>query len=171
MKKQITSFLISLLIVILAINSVFLVEIYKDENLKNFFYKGEELPNDYTEKEKIHMQEVKDLSFVSLKLGLFFLFVIILLKPDKKVLETSGFLSLLFVGLFIFFAIFFQTFFHYFHILSFDSTNWLLPPDSKLIKDYPLEYFRNMFLLITGIIAIISIILINSKKIKESWIQ
>ncbi len=169
MKKQITSFLISLLIVILAINLVFLVEIHKDENLKNFFYKGEELSDEYTEKEKVHMQEVKDLSFVSLKLGLFFLFIITLLKPDNKVLQTSGYLGLLFVGLFVFFAIFFQTFFHYFHILSFDSTNWLLPSDSKLIQDYPLEYFKSMFVIITGIIATISTILINNKKIKKLW--
>jgi len=171
MKKQITSFLISILIVILAINSVFLVEIYKDENLNNFFYKGGELPDDYTDKEKIHMQEVKDLSLTSLQLSLFLFFMILLLRPDKKVLETSGFLGLLFVGLFIFFAIFFQTFFHYFHILSFDSTNWLLPPDSKLIQDYPLGYFKNMFLLITGIVAAVSIILINNKKIKKLWTQ
>tara|TARA_Y100000034_G_scaffold113660_1_gene148925 strand:+ start:2963 stop:3478 length:516 start_codon:yes stop_codon:yes gene_type:complete len=171
MKKTITSIFISLLLVLTIMNLVFLVEIYKDENLNKFFYKGEELPNEYTEKEKIHMQEVKDLVVKSLIAILALITFIIILKPDSKILETSGHLGLLFTGLFIFSAIFFQNFFHYFHLISFNSTNWLLPIDSKLIQDYSFTYFRNMFILITGILAISSTILINNKKIKKLWTQ
>ena len=171
MKKTITSVFITLLLILIIINLVFLVEINKDKNLNKFFYKGEELSNDYTEKEKIHMEEVKDLVIKGLITILALTILIIILKPNSKILETSGYLGILLTGLFIFSSIFFQTFFHYFHIISFNSTNWLLPIDSKLIQDYPFVYFRNIFLVITGLLAISSTILINNQKIKKLWIQ
>jgi integral membrane protein (TIGR01906 family) len=171
MKKTITSIFITLLLVLTVINLVFLVEIYKDDNLNKFFYKGENLPNDYTDKEKIHMQEVKDLVIKGLIISLALILMLFVLKPNSKILKTSGYLGLLITGLFIFFAIFFQNFFHYFHVISFNSTNWLLPIDSKLIQDYPFEYFKNMFLVITGLLAILSTILINNKRIKKLWDQ
>ena len=50
MKKTITSIFIALLLILTIMNLVFLVEVYKDKNLNKFFYMGEELPNEYTEK-------------------------------------------------------------------------------------------------------------------------
>ena len=160
--KKIISILLALFLVLTTINLVFLVEIYKDENLNKFFYKGKEISDHYSEKEKIHMLEVKELVINSLLIN-FLIFLLLIISKKEINLKLAGKITIGLVLLLIFFSLFFQTFFHYFHIISFDSNNWLLPANSKLIQDYPLEYFRNTFLVIITIIAIESIILIKYK--------
>lgn len=161
----------SLFIFLIIINTLFLVEIKKDNGLNNFFYENLELSEDYTEKEKLHMQEVKELVTFSILLS-FFLFVILAyLGINKEVLKGFGYSGIMISLILCICLIFFKSFFYYFHIFSFDSTNWLLPGNSKLIHDYPFEYFKNMFILITIIFLFVNIMLINNKKIKRIWDQ
>ncbi len=169
MKRTLIITTIPLFLILLIMNSIFLIEIHKDKNLNNFFYNGKDLSNDYTNKEITHMHEVKDLVKKSITFNMLLLFMLIVLKPKSKELELSGRLMLLITGFFIIFAILFENFFYYFHLVLFNSTNWLLPIDSKLIQDYPFTYFRNMFIIITILAGILSTILINNERIKRLW--
>jgi len=171
MKKFTHALVVCFFIFLILINSIFLIEIKKDSGLNDFFYKGVELSEDYSEKEKLHMEEVKELVLFSIYLSLILSLILWYLGINKEVIRLSGYLGLAIGSIFILFTIFFKSFFYYFHIFSFDSTNWLLPQDSKLIQEYPMEHFRNMFFLITSIFLFVNIILINNKKIKSLWDQ
>ncbi len=151
------NFLITILIILSILNLTFLIEISKNEDLSNFYYKGEELPEEYTNKEKIHMQEVKDLVNASLIFNLL-LFSTFLIKQKTNTKQIGKYLILTSLFLFVA-AIFFQKFFHNFHLIFFNGDNWLLPASSKLIQTYPLSYFRNIFLIINTIYLIIGITL------------
>jgi len=168
MKKILLAILISLLLIITTINIVFLIETTKDKPLREFFYSSKELPEVYSEKEKTHMQGVKNLAINSLLINLILLIPSVYLLKKKKInLKLSGCIGLIITSILLIFSLFFQTFFNYFHLIFFNSTNYILPSNSRLIQDYPLIYFRNIFLIILGILTIENTILINLKKIKN----
>jgi integral membrane protein (TIGR01906 family) len=158
MKKTVLSIFLVIFIILTTLNLIFFIEISKNKDLKEF-YKGENLSDNYSEKEKIHMQEVKDLTNISIVLNLISLIIIISLRKTKIDFKKIGkdlitISILLFIG-----AIFYSTFHHYFHIIFFNSNNWLLPGDSILIQTYPLNFFRNRFIVFSSFILIIGVFL------------
>jgi len=164
MIKKINIAIWVIFILLLTINITFLIEISKNKELNDFFYKGEPLSNKYLEVEKIHMQEVKDLVSYSLSLSLFLL-ILIFLTTRKPELEKIGKSLIVISILSIFGAISFQSFFHTFHLLFFNSNNWLLPSNSILIQTYPLEYWKNKFIQIIIINLFIGLILLKNKSL------
>ena len=166
---KIINLTLTILIILSILNTTFLFEISKNQDLSKFYYKGEELPNNYIEKEKIHMQEVKDLVNFSLVLNLLFLIAtLILVRNTTPNMKTLGKI-LIFIAFLLFLgAISFQQFFHNFHLLVFNSENWLLPASSILIQTYPLIYFQTRFIIITSIILVLGIILTNNLFLKGS---
>ena len=114
------------------------------------------------------MQGVKNLAINSLLINLILLIPSVYLLKKKKInLKLSGCIGLIITSILLIFSLFFQTFFNYFHLIFFNSTNYILPSNSRLIQDYPLIYFRNIFLIILGILTIENTILINLKKLKN----
>ena len=83
---KLIGFILIFFIILTTLNLTFLVEISKDQELNNFYFKGNELSNNYSELEKIHMQEVKSLVNISLIINLLLLsslfFFILLLKKS-----------------------------------------------------------------------------------------
>jgi len=166
MKKILYSILIFLLLFTTTINLVFLIEISKDKELKDFFYSSEQLSEDYSQKEKTHMQEVKDLVIKSLIFNL--ILIIIFLIVNKKInFKHVGYTGLILSGILLIASLSFQAFFHNFHLLFFRSTNWLLPANSVLIQNYPANYFQTIFLTIIFLLVIENIILIKINKVKK----
>jgi integral membrane protein (TIGR01906 family) len=148
--------LITIIIILTILNLTFLIETTKNQDLKNYYYFGDELSDDYIEKEKTHMKEVKDLINISLIINAALLFSLLAIK-EKTNYKKIGKYLISFSSISYIAAIFFQQFFHNFHLILFNSNNWLLPADSKLIQNYPLEYFRNIFLTINTIYLILGI--------------
>ena len=83
--------------------SIVLIEFSKNQDLSNLYFKNIELPDNYSEREKLHMQEVKSLTNLSLVLNLISLSIIIFLRKTKinlkKIVEALIIISvLLFIG-------------------------------------------------------------------------
>jgi integral membrane protein (TIGR01906 family) len=166
MKKLILQLSLIILIILTILNSIFFIEILQNNDLKGI-YLGKELPDDYSEKEKIHMQEVKTLTNISLSLNFLSLLSIIFLRKTKINLKTTGKALTIISILLTLGAIFFKKFFHYFHILFFNSENWLLPASSILIQTYPLIFFRDKFIILIAFLFLLGVCLIYNKKLKE----
>jgi len=151
--KLIKIFIIFLFIIVLLLidlGFVFYQEVNKTE-LKSFF-DGEELEG-YSERENIHMQEVKNLvnnlkivllvALILLIISLVFLFRYSQKEFWFTLLISSG-LTILVVLIFVFMSIInFNWFFTIFHKLFFRSDYWLLNFDSKLIQMFPSKFFFN----------------------------
>ncbi len=152
MKKLIASIFLVIFIILTTLNIIFFIEITQNKDLKEF-YLGNELPDNYSEKEKIHLQEVKALTNLSLLLNLISLGIVLSLK-NPNIKKTGNSLIIISILLFIG-ALSFQTFFRHFHLLFFNSNNWLLPSSSTLIQTYPLDFFRNRFLIFILIIGFV----------------
>jgi hypothetical protein len=158
------SIFIFILLLTTTVNLTFLIEISKDKELKDFFYTSEKLSENYFQKEKIHMQEVKDLVIKSLIFNLILIICFIIIK--KKInFKHSGYtgLAILFFSILLPFKKIFQGF----HTTLFKSDNWLLPGNSTLIQNYPLNYFKTIFITIIILLIIENIILINFNKIRK----
>ena len=98
MKKVLASIFLIIFVILTGLNLIFFIEIYQNKDLKEF-YLGAELPSDYSEKEKIHMEEVKILTNIPLLLNLIFLVAILLFRnPDFK--KTGK--SLIIISIFLF---------------------------------------------------------------------
>ncbi|MCD4759466.1 DUF1461 domain-containing protein [archaeon] len=161
MKKILATIFLTIIIFLTVLNTTFLIEISKDKELSNFYYKNIELSSNYSQKEITHMQEVKNLVNLSIFINLLVILITLILFKYSN-LKTVGKVVisislLLFIG-----AIFFQKFFHTFHLIIFNSNNWLLPATSTLIQNYPLTYFKDKFILINTINLIIGISLASS---------
>ncbi|MBT3690998.1 DUF1461 domain-containing protein [Candidatus Woesearchaeota archaeon] len=160
MKKVILSIALILFIILTVLNIVFFVEISKNKDLKDF-YMGKELPDNYSEREKLHMEEVKSLTNISLVLNLISLSIIIFLRKTKINFKKIGNTLIIISILFFVGALFYKTFHHYFHLIMFRTDTWLLPSESILIKTYPLEFFKSRFILINSFILIVGLVLRN----------
>lgn len=158
MKKIILHVSIILLVILTVLNTIFFIEIFQNKDLKEF-YSGEELSDNYSQKEKTHMQEVKTLTNLSLFLNIISLVLIILLRKTKINLKTTGEILISISVLSLILAINYQRIHTYFHLIFFNTNNWLLPSNSQPIKDYPLSFFRNRFLFLNGLTLLIGIYL------------
>jgi len=110
----------------------------------------------FSEREKLHLVDVKYLINMAylvfyFALGVFVLILIFLIAKKNYKLLSKG---LIYSGLavfgvvFLFFILSFLDFnwlFTGFHLVSFDNDLWLLPANSRLIQMFPSEFFFDIF--------------------------
>lgn len=138
-------------------------------NLFDYFQGKGELNNNFNEKEKLHLEDVKVLInkflFIFYILSFIFIFSLIYLlyKKDFKTISfnfiTGGCLTLLIILIFYLFD--FSNLFYNFHLLMFSNDLWLLNPETDLlINIFTESFFFNFFKRIILNSSIISSILI-----------
>jgi len=157
MKNTLLSLSIIVFVILTPLNVIFFTEIVKNEDLREFYLKNKELPDNYLEKEKIHMQEVKHLTNISMLLNLISLAPIIFLRKERVNKKLIGISLTITSILLLICAIAFENFFTTFHRIFFNSENWILPSNSILIQTYPLTFFRSRFIALTTTILLIGI--------------
>ena len=157
-------FLIFLNLKILAFDHDFYDYENKDvnENLLDYLSNKDELRFNYTQKELIHLEDVKNLfnmlNIVLYVLAFIILIVLILNKDDlSKILMISGFLTMLFMLTLT--LIDFGFLFTNFHKAAFSNDYWLLDGNTLLIKTYPIEFFAEFSRRLALNIIITSLIL------------
>ena len=140
-------------------------EIYKEqqENLLNYF-QGAELEGPYSEKERLHMKDVRNLIWSSWILILILIITIVYTKNPKKELYKGGIYTIILTILLSLTLLSFSTSFTIFHKLLFTNNLWLLPANSLLIQMFPERFFiqsTKQILLYTFILSLLAIILAN----------
>jgi len=141
------------------------------DNLLNYF-KGEELNFNYTEREIVHLEDVKNLmNILKIVLYILFFFILILLfnKDISNILIISGLIT---IGIVILlFLIDFSFLFTKFHEILFTNDYWLLDKNTLLIKTYPLEFFIRFFKRLILNIIITSLMVISIGILKNVYTQ
>ena len=133
-----------------------------NDNLLNYFKDKEELKFNYTEREYIHLNDVKSLiNILEIIVYVLLLLILIIIFYDfdiEKILIISGLIT---IGIIFILVIFnFGFLFTKFHEVLFVNDYWLLPEDSLLIKTYPIEFFTGFFKRLVLNIGITSLIVI-----------
>ena len=150
--------------------SIVLIEFSKNQDLSNLYFKNIELPDNYSEREKIHMQEVKDLVNFALFLNLIALIAtLILIKHEKPNIKAIG-TTLIIIPIISTLAIIilpYQLIHDAIHLLIFKTDTWLLPVGSTLTNNYSLDYFQEKYLLINIITVILGIVLYFAKNFQK----
>jgi len=140
------------------------------ENLLNYF-KGEELKFNYTEKELVHLEDVKKLINM-LEVILYILIILILLIiffSKENMFIISGLITM---GIILILFLFdFNFLFTKFHEILFTNNYWLLESGTLLIKTYPIEFFIKFFKRLILNIIITSLILIGIGILKNVYTQ
>ncbi len=123
----------------------------KDQKEIIDFLKGEkELNNKFSERETIHMNDVKrKINNFNL---IFYLFLIIysfslynIKEPIAKTLKIATLVPIAIFTLLSLFLLNFQSTFIIFHKILFQNNLWLLPSNSLLLQLFPQEFFYNFF--------------------------
>lgn len=141
-------------------------ESYKQEqkNLLNYFQRAELHTEDFSEKEILHLKDVRNLIWVSWLL-LLLLFLPILFCTEKKTEFSKGGIYTIILTIILSLTLLsFSTSFTLFHELLFTNDLWLLPANAVLIQMFPQEFFiesTKQILLYTFILSLFSIILGN----------
>jgi len=170
-KKLILVLTIILIPVILFLSNgiiTFNTQVSNYPELDNFFKLDQDLPDDYTEQEIIHLYEIKELlnnlnSILTMGVILLILCLVSLFLRNKQNIPTAlyygGLITIVLCILIILLSLTnFDLFFRGFHNVLFDTNNWLLPSETKLIQNFPTSFWikaiKNLFLflLIEGII-------------------
>ena len=126
----------------------------QNRNTINFLLGKEELKGNYTEAEKEHMLDVKNIYTTINIISLICLLIIVLSiiyftknKEEKQIILSLKFssITILIIGiLLIILTLFnFQNTFTAFHNIFFPQGNWLFPYNSLLIILYPNKFFIN----------------------------
>jgi len=154
-KEYFFSFIILLTILLTIINFCFLLEFNYNDDLRDFFYKGESLNVKFSQVEISHLQDVKDLviNLIIINLVLIFVSVFVFKKANRIIHSLFFFVLMLFV-----IVIFFDYFFYEIHYLLFNNLNWQLPSNSLLLQTYPISYFRNVFIMILALFILFSVV-------------
>ena len=150
------SFVLALFVFLSLLNIIFFYESFRIEDIREFYFTGE-LSEEYSSDEVSHMKDVRALGMFSLLLNLILLFVFVRFRKGIDFRKVSTYLFVIF-GLLIVFALFFDKFFYYFHLIFFGSGGWTFPSGSKLIQDYPFEFFRNRFLFLNFLLLCSAIV-------------
>ena len=140
-------------------------------NLINYFKGKETLGNYYTEREIIHLEDVKKLINNSLKLFyIIFLFLLIIIsyllqkKEQKilcKILKYGGILNLIiYTIIFLLSLLNFEKFFIKFHQIFFRNDYWILNPQDILVNLFTEQFFSSILRKIIATSLILSIIFI-----------
>jgi integral membrane protein (TIGR01906 family) len=159
---------VGFLIIILSLNLVvFDVNFHKnksdcDENCGNvvkYFFFGD-LEGDYSEEERFHMKDVRNLVLASLVLMLILIGFVVF--AEKRDFLIGGIISFGLLGLFALFSLIdFSWGFTIFHKIFFTNDYWLLPMDSLLIQMYSADFFYRCvirIILYTSLFSSLSII-------------
>tara|TARA_Y100000310_G_scaffold342814_1_gene447586 strand:- start:871 stop:1452 length:582 start_codon:yes stop_codon:yes gene_type:complete len=126
------------------------VEYYEEEvgNLLGYFKGGGLDTTRYSEKEIVHLKDVRKLIYVGLSLLLVLLLVNVWsfskvsVKLRKRVLVKSGvYACASFASLALALWLAFDLFFRLFHEIFFFNDYWMLPADSTLIQMFPQSFF------------------------------
>ncbi|MFT4310752.1 MAG: DUF1461 domain-containing protein [Candidatus Woesearchaeota archaeon] len=123
---------------------------------------GGPMPQQYSEQEVLHMQDVAQLYvyFSILFYWCWFLFIVTILYTSiswRIVLQQISILASIFVVVGILSTLFFSVAFELFHLLLFTNDLWLLPADSYLLSLFDEQFFRSMLLVILFYIASIGV--------------
>ncbi len=148
---------LTIFIIIATILTFFYIATSPNQELYDYFTENKELTS-YTEKEAIHLEEVKTL----LNLAFSILFITAPLINLKTIKQTGKQLIIIPIILSLTAIISFNNFFIYFHKIFFTTNNWLLPSNSLLIQTYPLSFFYKITLAILITILIEGIILLQT---------
>jgi integral membrane protein (TIGR01906 family) len=140
-----------------------------NDNLLDYLNSKEELKFNYTEREIIHLHDVKNLvNILRIMIYILLLMIIILFITNKNfsyMLIISGLIT---IGIILIILLFnFNLLFVKFHELLFTNDYWLLPENSLLINTYPIEFFMGFFKRLILNIIITSSILIGIGIIKN----
>lgn len=135
-------------------------------------YNGE-LPQEMTDNEKSHMEDVRrlfnlqrEIFFTSMffmtitLMGIFMYFENYKKKALKRILFAPIYLLAVMIGLFIIISFNFQFFFSAFHQLFFPQGNYLFPIDSMLLTLFSAKFFFYEAIIIFSQIILLSIICI-----------
>lgn len=150
-------------------NKTFVDDVGK--NLINYFKSNEELGNYYSQREILHLEDVKNLirktltlfyiTFTFLLLSFIYLATRKYYNELSKILIYGGIICILLIFLFvILFFIDFNSSFIKFHEIFFNNDLWILSSESLLVNLFTEEFFFNILkkILITSIVfSLISI--------------
>ena len=153
---KIASFVLALFVFLSLLNIIFFYESFRNEDIREFYFTGE-LSDEYGSDEVSHMKDVRALGMFSLFLNLVLLFIFVRFRKGIDFGKVGNYLFVIF-GFLIVFALFFDKFFYYFHLVFFGSSGWTFPSSSKLIQDYPFEFFRNRFLFLNFLLLCSAIV-------------
>ena len=138
------------------------------QNLKAFFIWGELEEENYSEREIIHLKDVRRLIWLSIILLILFTIpcIISLLKDTKEHIRKECFKGgiyslIILVGISLVLLSFSHTFI-LFHKILFTNDYWLLPADALLIQMFPEEFFirsTKQILLYSAIFSLLSILI------------
>ncbi len=140
------------------------------KNVIDYLKNKAQLNDNFSEREKLHLKDVK--SIIN-KISLIFYFLLTIyglllfnIKPNiQKTVLKAGKLSLfVIVGLLILIVAFFKPIFISMHYILFRNNLWLLPKGSLLLDIYPLSFFHKfaILFLIQAFLLSLAIILIGS---------
>lgn len=80
----------------------------------------------------------------------------------RKALNRGGWLTIgLMAGVLIFLAVNFNSLFEQFHRLFFESGTWLFYANDTLIRLFPMEFWRDAFLLVLSFTLVVAIIIVS----------
>lgn len=146
------------------------------EEVFNFLEGKQELPKDFTNLERSHLEDVKQVmkytNYAFYALFILATVIITYYRKDKNYLfqlfNHGGKTTVAAIVLFgLLSLLFFEAVFTVFHTIFFSQGNWQFPADSLLIQTFPLEFFvtitRNIFL-VTLFFGILFILLEYSYK-------
>jgi integral membrane protein (TIGR01906 family) len=163
MKKVLIGLIVICFLIVIFLSNlgfVFYNEVSKNKLLSDYF--NSNIDDEFSEKEKIHLNEIKELrDSLEFVLLFFVIFLIVLLLYlffiSKKAFLDSLFLSgvvgvCVIVVLFLIGLINFDFLFVVFHRVMFSGENWILNANHILIEIFPLSYFyglaKKLFLMI-----------------------
>ncbi len=129
---------------------VFVDKLELAQNVRNFFMDKEGLDGAFSEKEKSHLVDVKNLISNIALLGwiLFFVFVFLLFYENQKFrVFYYGMLATTISFFFILLAyLIFPLSFDIFHQIFFKPGTWLFSPGSLIVDIFPFGFFSGMML-------------------------
>ena len=136
-------------------------------NLLSYFHGETTISDKFSEREKIHLEDVKNLLHLTSLLSYIILIIslIVFIKNlhaygVRRTLDTITYgseITLIIIALIAFFSLIdFNNLFNYFHKVFFTNNYWLLNENSLLILMYPQEFFNRALRVIITRSAIIS---------------
>lgn len=118
---------------------------------KYLFHTDKELNAPFTENEKSHMKDVKNIITILFIITLSILISLIssyIKKKPKLLSECTNITIILFSFLVLggISSLFFKPFFHLFHKILFPQGNWMFPADSLMIQTYNRVFFQDFMI-------------------------
>ncbi|MDD5086133.1 MAG: DUF1461 domain-containing protein [Candidatus Nanoarchaeia archaeon] len=122
-----------------------------------------ELDVDFSDDEKSHMKDVRNLILLEEFIFIIFSIAFFVLVYKRKIkinhIKKST-LIIFFIGfLCIITSLFFNTFFKLFHLIFFPQGNWQFLPSSLMIQVYQQSFFQNFFIATIALSVFIALII------------